>query len=112
LDKLIEQWTTGYSDIEVMEKLQAVGVPAMPSLNAEELFHNPHLQERQCWTKHIHPVLEEQTVLGSPWKLSLTPPVINKASPLLGEHTRQVFKELIGLTDDEITALEVEEVIS
>lgn len=112
LDKLIAQWTTGYGDIEVMEKLQAVGVAAMPSFNAEELFHNPHLQERRCWTTLTHPVLGEQTVLVSPWKLSLTPPLITTAAPLLGEHTRQVFRELIGLTDDEITALEAEEVIA
>ena len=111
LDGLIEQWTINYSHFEVMEMLQQAGVAAMPSFNAEELFKNPHLNSRQCWTKVNHPVLGEQTVLLPPWKLSATPAKISSAAPLLGQHSHYVFRELLGLSDDEISRLEEEQVI-
>ncbi|MFC2006487.1 CaiB/BaiF CoA transferase family protein [Chloroflexota bacterium] len=111
LDSLIEKWTSDYSPYEVMEMLQKAGIAAMPSFNAEELFNNPHLNYRQCWTKVTHPVLGEQSVLTPPWKLSDTPAKVSSAAPLLGQHSNYVFKELLGLSDDEISLLEEEEII-
>jgi len=111
LDRLIEQWSSNYSHYEVMEMLQQAGVAAMPSFNAEELYTSAHLNHRQCWTKVNHPVLGEQMVLLPPWKLSATPPKVSAAAPLLGEHSHYVCKELLGLSDDEISRLEKEQVI-
>lgn len=111
LDRLIEQWTSNYSHYEVMATLQQAGVAAVPCFNSEELFHNPHLNQRQCWTKVVHPVLGEQMVLTPPWKLSATPAKVSSAAPLLGQHSHYVFRELLGMTDDEISLLEEEEVI-
>lgn len=111
LDRLIEQWTSNYSLHEAMEVLQQAGVAAVPRFNAEELFRNPHLNSRQCWTKVVHPVLGEQTVLLPPWKLSATPPAHNIAAPVMGQHGEYVFGELLGLSDEEIKRLEKEQVI-
>ncbi|GAG35731.1 unnamed protein product, partial [marine sediment metagenome] len=103
LDRLIEKWTGNYSPDEVMEMLQQAGVAAMPCFNPEELFNNPHLNYRQCWTKVIHPVLAEQTVMSPPWKLSATPARVSSAAPLMGQHSNYVFKELLGLSEGEIS---------
>lgn len=111
LDGLIEKWTSNYSNYEVMEMLQKAGVAAIPCFNAEELFNNPHLNDRQCWTKVIHPILGKQTVLTPPWKLSATPAKISSSAPLLGQHSNYVLKELLGLSDDEVRLLEEAEVI-
>ncbi len=111
LDKLIENWTINYSHYKVMEMLQRVGISAMPCFNAQELFTDPHLKSRQCWTKVIHPVLGEQMVLGPPWKLSATPARISSAAPLLGQHEEYVFKELLGMKDDDINALVQQKII-
>jgi len=111
LDRLLEEWTSNYSHYEVMEMLQEAGVAAMPCFNAEELFNNPHLKHRQCWTKVIHPVLREQMVLSPPWKLSATPAKISSAAPLLGEHNEYVFGGLLGISKQEITQLIEEKVI-
>lgn len=111
LDKLIEAWTINHTHYEVMEILQASGVAAVPSFNSEELFHNPHLRERGFWSKVSHPVIGEQVVAAPPWKLSATPARVKHSAPLLGEHNRYVFGELLGIRDEEIARLEEERVI-
>lgn len=106
LDRLIEDWTIDHTHYEVMEILQASGIAAVPSFNSEDLFHNPHLIARGFWKKLSHPVIGEQVVASPPWKLSATPARIRHSSPLLGEHNRYVFGELLGLDEREITSLE------
>ena len=111
LDRLIGEWTINHSHYEVMERLQAHGVAAMPSFSAEELFSDPHLREREIATEVNHPVMGKQVVLNPPWKLSETPARVEKASPLLGEHNEYVFGELLGMPRQEITRLIDEQVI-
>ena len=41
-----------------------------------------------------HPTLGTIRTLGSPIKMSATPPVVGRPAPLLGEHTREVLEEL------------------
>jgi benzylsuccinate CoA-transferase BbsF subunit len=111
LDRIIAQWTVNYSPYEVMERLQASGVAAVPSFDAEELFANPHLRERQVFTEVEHPVIGKQVVLNPPWKLSATPARVERASPLLGQHNEYVFGELLGMSKQEITKLMEDKVI-
>ncbi len=111
LDGLMGQWTCNYEHYEVMEMLQAAGVAAMPVFNAEELYKNAHLQHRQNWTQIVHPELGKQSVLLPPWKFSATPAGYESAAPIMGEHSHYVFKELLGLSDKEISRLEEAQVI-
>jgi benzylsuccinate CoA-transferase BbsF subunit len=111
LDRLIGEWTINHSHYEVMERLQAHGVAAMPSFSAEELFSDPHLREREIATEVNHSVMGKQVVLNPPWKLSETPARVEKAGPLLGEHNEYVFGELLGMPKQEITRLIDEQVI-
>ena len=111
LDKLIGEWTINHTHYEVMEKLQRVGVAAMPSFSAEELYNDPHLKERGFSTKVEHPVMGPQSVLNPPWKLSATPARINRHAPLFSEHNECVFGELLGMSDEEIKSLMDEQVI-
>ena len=54
-----------------------------------------------------HPTLGRLRTLGSPIKMSATPPVADRRAPLLGEHTRETLREA-GCTESEIRALMVE----
>ena len=45
------------------------------------------------------------------WKLSQTPPSIRRHAPLMGEHNRQIFGDLLGMAEDEISRLEEEQVL-
>jgi len=111
LDRLIEGWTVNYGHYELMERLQAAGVAAMPSFTAEELFSDPHLREREVFTEVEHSVMGKQVVMNPPWKLSETPARIERAGPLLGEHNEYVFGELLGMPRAELARLKEEKVI-
>lgn len=111
LDGLVEEWTINYSPREVMEILQKAGVAAIPSFDSEELYKSSHLNERQCWEEIEHPVTGKHTVYAPPWKLSDTPAKITRSAPLFGEHTHQIYQELLGLSEEEIERLEEEKVI-
>jgi crotonobetainyl-CoA:carnitine CoA-transferase CaiB-like acyl-CoA transferase len=51
-----------------------------------------------------HPALGHLRTLGSPIKMSATPPDVSRRAPQLGEHTDEVLREA-GLTQDEIASL-------
>jgi len=111
LDRMLEAWTVNYTHYEVMEKLQAAGVAAVPVFNAEEIYKDPHVQHRKCWTQVLHDVLGKQMVLMPAWKLSETPIKIDSAAPLIGQHNKLIFGGLLGMNDDEIKRLMDEQVI-
>ena len=111
LDQLVEAWTITHTHYEVMEIMQQSGVAAMPVLNGEELFHDPHLRERGFLVEVDHPEVGRQTMPGVSMKLSESPGFIRGHAPLLGEHNQFVFGELLGMTGEEIAALEQEGVI-
>jgi len=111
LDRLVSEWTSQRNDYEVMEILQSAGVAAMPSFNASQLYSDPHLKIRDFATEVMHPVIGRQVVQSPPWKLSATPAKVQRHSPLFGEHNQYVFGELLGMSAEEIAALETEKVL-
>jgi len=111
LDQIVGEWTATQSDYEAMHRLQAAGIAATPSLSNKALFQDPHVTERQTFVQVDHPVLKSDWVIAPPWRLSETPATIRRCSPLLGEHSRAVFEDLLGMSGDEIRRLEEEQVI-
>jgi len=111
LDRLITEWTAARDHYELMHELQKVGVAATPSLSNKALFQDPHMKERGFYVQVEHPVLKKDWVLAPPWRLSRTPASIRRHAPLLGEHTDQVFQQLLGMTREEIEKLKEEQVV-
>jgi crotonobetainyl-CoA:carnitine CoA-transferase CaiB-like acyl-CoA transferase len=111
LDALIGAWTIDRDYYEVMHELQNVGVAATPSLSNKALFHDPHLTARKTFVQVEHPFLGRDWVIASPWKLSETPASIRRHSPLLGEHNHEIFGRRLGMSPEEMTRLEEEQVI-
>jgi benzylsuccinate CoA-transferase BbsF subunit len=111
LDPLMQEWTINFRHHEIMDLLQGVGVAAMPSFKAKDLFTNPHLIAREAITEVQHSVLGTRKTIAPPWKLSETPARIVRTAPLLGEHNEYVFRELLGMSQKEVTDLMEEKVI-
>ncbi len=104
---VIEHWTSTLGKFEVFERCSAIGVPCGPVLDTEELLGDPGLRLRGMVAAVKHPERGEYLTVGCPLQLSDSP-VEYRAAPLLGEHTAELLHEVLGLDDDEITALQAE----
>jgi len=104
LDGLIGAWTARLAARDVMETLQAAGVPAGIVNRLSDLFADPQLAHRGVWQELPHPELEKFHYVAPPYLLSETP-AEQRRSPLLGEHNQRVYREILGLPDREIERL-------
>ena len=59
-----------------------------------------------------HPRAGKVHAVASPVRLSATPARIDSPSPLLGQHTHEVLREVLGMAPEEIAALEKAEVVA
>lgn len=108
LDAHIAAWTESRNDYEVMNTLQAAGVRAGAVQKASDRFErDPQLAARGWWHTLPHAELGETEYDGVTPRLSDTPGELRMSSPLLGAHTHEVMREVIGLSDEQIVELEV-----
>lgn len=112
LDKLIAQWTIQHTPEEVMSLMQANGVEAGVVQNSGDLFNDPQLKHREHYVSLNHSVIGRHAYPNEAIKFSKTPPVFWKAGPCIGEDNEYVYKETLGFTDDEISDLMAEGVIT
>lgn len=104
LASIIEAVTVTRSTGEWMRGLTAAGVPCGRINDLATVFADGHLAQRGLFVDLPHPLLGSVRAIGSPLHLSDTPPVMRRAAPLLGEHTREVLAEA-GVPASEIDAL-------
>lgn len=97
----IEDWTKTKTKFEVMKICNPLNIPVGPILSMQELASEPSLKETGTIVEVDHPTRGTYLTVGNPVKLSDSPCDVVR-SPLLGEHTDNILREVIGLTDDEI----------
>lgn len=111
IDEKIGEWTVNFEHEELMKKLQAVGVAAMPSFDAEEILTDLHTKARGLFTTVHHPKIGEQVVMGPAWKFSETPAKVMKAGPLMGENNEEIFCDLLKMPKEQFEKLKEEKII-
>lgn len=99
LDEIVAAWCARRERWEITRLLQAVGVPAFPSLDTPSLMEDPHIQGRGLLTHWPHPEVGTRTLVGMPWRFSNRPNNLGKAAPLLGEDTDAVLERLLGMDE-------------
>ncbi|HEY7172231.1 MAG TPA: CoA transferase [Vicinamibacterales bacterium] len=85
-------------------------IPCGPINDYARVFGDPQVIAREMVVETEHPALGRLRTLGSPIKLSATPPDVRRRAPQLGEHTTEVLRE-IGYSDADIQALRHERAI-
>jgi crotonobetainyl-CoA:carnitine CoA-transferase CaiB-like acyl-CoA transferase len=105
LDRLITTWTSPRDRYEVMSLLQKVGIAAAPVLSVDELLTDHHFAKRGFFEESVHAHTGTKLLPGMLYKMSNTPCYTRFPAPLLGEHNKYVFQELLGLSDQEIMEL-------
>ncbi|SNT16597.1 formyl-CoA transferase [Noviherbaspirillum humi] len=96
---------------EWIDALEAAGVPCGPINRLDEVFENPQVQARGLRVDLPHPTAGKVGLVGSPMKMSATPPRYDLPPPLLGQHTAEVLADLLRKSDEEIAELRARGVI-
>jgi crotonobetainyl-CoA:carnitine CoA-transferase CaiB-like acyl-CoA transferase len=86
-------------------------VPCGAINSLAEVFADPHVRERGMVTRWEHPLAGEVDLVSSPLKLSATPVRQDLPPPLLGQHTDDVLRGVLGWDDTRIGELRQKEVI-
>lgn len=90
---------------EVVAHFQKFGVPAGLVQSPEAMRADPQLAHRGHYWLLEHPTMGLRAYDGPAFRLSDTPAVLRKAAPLLGEDNEYVYKQLVGLGDEEFIEL-------
>ena len=99
----IEKWTMTKAKFEVMETLNPLNIPCGPVLSMKELAEEPSLRATGTVVEVDHPTRGPYLSVGNPIKLSDSPADVSR-SPLLGEHTDEILRGVLGMDDQSIAA--------
>jgi formyl-CoA transferase len=101
---IITEFAKNYTKREFMAILNPLDVPCGPIMSTEDLANDEHVRGRDMWVELDHPQRGKWFNVGMPIKLSASPAVI-KRSPMLGEHTEEVLREVAKYDDNKIKSL-------
>jgi crotonobetainyl-CoA:carnitine CoA-transferase CaiB-like acyl-CoA transferase len=90
---------------EAVELFQRFGVPCGIVRSPEAVREDPQLLRRQHYWMLQHPTMGLRSYDGPSFRLSRTPANLHKAAPCLGEDNAYVWRDVVGLPDDEFVEL-------
>jgi crotonobetainyl-CoA:carnitine CoA-transferase CaiB-like acyl-CoA transferase len=102
--EILSAETQKYTSQELETKLIAAGVPCGKIRNIGEIMKEPHVQARGLLEESDYPSLGKVVAVKTPIIFSGKPVPFRRRAPMLGEHTKEVLKEL-NYTDPEIEDL-------
>tara|TARA_B110000238_G_C16116697_1_gene435200 strand:+ start:1045 stop:2292 length:1248 start_codon:yes stop_codon:yes gene_type:complete len=98
----IEDWTMTKTKFEVMDICNALNIPVGPILSMKEISEDESLRQTGTIVDVEHPERGNYLTVGNPIKLSDSPSDVVR-SPLLGEHTDEILKDVLGMSDADIS---------
>ncbi len=114
LDAIIAGWTGERDKYEVMNLLQAAGVPCGPVQDGRDMLNDEHFRARGYFEAVDHDPstgLGRREYVSRGWRMSDSRVRIHKSAPLLGEDNRYVLSQVLGLSDARIAELEASDAI-
>jgi succinate--hydroxymethylglutarate CoA-transferase len=94
-----------------LAKLGAAGIPCGRINSVAQALDAGHTAARDMVRNVKHPTAGELKMLGIPFRFSATPASVRRPPPTLGQHTEQVLRDELGLSDERIGALRAEKII-
>ena len=111
LDALLSDWTASQDKHVLAERLRKTGVPAGAVQDGRDVFTDPELIAHGHYVRVDHPTMGASDMPAPPMRFSRSEIVVGP-SPLLGQHNREVFVDLLGLDEGRIAELEAEGVLA
>ncbi|UTW46367.1 CoA transferase [bacterium SCSIO 12696] len=110
IDQALSDWCGKHSSQQILDLLEQARVPCGPIYNVEDMFNDPHFQDRGLF--------ERVEINGKPLdipailpRLAKTPGATQWAGPEIGSHNQAVFGDLLGLSESELAELKEQNVI-
>ena len=105
LDEQIAAWTSDFEVEDLAYRLQAAGIAAHVVSTNEDLLHDTHVTSREWYQVAPSNRLGRDVFSGCAVKLSATPGRWTEAGPSMGQHTREILSDVVGLSDEAIDDL-------
>lgn len=112
LDQTLRAWTARFARDSLVAKLRAAGIAASPVQTIHEQWNDAHYAARAVKKRVEIPFYGDDDLFKVPWHFSDMTPVIDRSGPALGQHNREVFCGMLGLSESEFKELEENGVIS
>ena len=110
--KVVEEWTTKRNVSEIVETLLKHKIPCAPIYSIRDVCEDEHIAKiREMVVEITQPGVGKVKIVGSPIKITPSTCKVQGPAPLLGQHTREVLKEVLGMSNKEIEDLEKERAI-
>lgn len=105
IEAQIGAWAADRNKQEVVEACQQRKIPAGIVHQMADIAEHPHTHAREMIIEMKHSTSGAVKLLGSPFKMSATPGVVKSTAPNLGEHTREVLRDILYYSEKDITEL-------
>jgi benzylsuccinate CoA-transferase BbsF subunit len=110
LHERLSAWTRDFDDHELAQRLQQVGLAATPVSNVADLLNDPHFTARRTFVEVKHPLGFVETIYGMYAKTSSAQPDV-RPGPVMGQDNDHVFKDLLGIPEEQYRRLLDEKII-
>ncbi|MCP5181868.1 MAG: CoA transferase [Pseudomonadales bacterium] len=112
IDARIGAWAAERGRWLITRELQALGIPAFPTLSTRDIADDPHLNARGFIERLAHPEVGVRPHAGIPWRFDNRPNGVRQPAPCLGADTEAVLREVLGMPADRIAELRAAGVLS
>lgn len=109
VSRSLREWVAARSPAEAAEALQKWGIPAVPTMSPAAIIADQHLSQRGLFAETNHPVQGPLLAVGRIWRSNEPKP---RPAPLLGEHTVEVLRSWLKMSDIDIHDLEEAGILS
>jgi formyl-CoA transferase len=100
----VESWTETKTKFEAMQILNKYDIPCGPILSMKEIAEDRSLRTTGTVVEVDHPTRGKYLTVGNPIKLSDSPADVRR-SPLLGEHTEEILRKVLGYSGKELAEI-------
>jgi formyl-CoA transferase len=111
LNGIVAAWVRARTSAEVQAILERHEVPFGVAYSVADIFADPHVRARGDVETVEDPTIGPVRMQGVYPRFSRTPGAVRRGAPKLGEHNDEVYRGLLGLSNDEIERLRAQRVI-